>query len=40
MSKGWSNFTSEDYESTIQVIRDVTDGELWKIEKHWLGPAE
>ncbi|MBY5558958.1 hypothetical protein [Rhizobium leguminosarum] len=40
MSKGWSNFTSADYESTIHVIRDVTDGALWKIEKHWLGPTE
>ncbi len=40
MHKGWSNFTSEDYESTIDVIQHVTGGTLWKIEKHWLGPTE
>lgn len=36
--KGWSNFTSEDYETTIAEVRDVTNGTLWKIEQHWLEP--
>lgn len=39
-SKGWSNFSSDDYENTIDKIRLVTDGALWKIEEHWLGPTE
>ncbi|MBX5249980.1 hypothetical protein HJC03_06135 [Rhizobium sp. NLR4b] len=40
MNRGWSNFTSEEYESTIDAIRHVTGGPLWKIEKHWLRPIE
>ncbi|MBX5282179.1 hypothetical protein HJB90_14395 [Rhizobium sp. NLR10a] len=40
MLVGWSNFTPKDYECTIDVIRNVTDGALWKIEMHWLGAAE
>lgn len=36
--KGWSNFNSEDYQETIDNIRDVTRGSLWKIERYWLEP--
>jgi hypothetical protein len=38
--RGWSNFTSEDYEATIVEIRRVTEGALWKIEKYWLDSTE
>lgn len=38
--KGWSNFTSKEYEEVIVEIRRVTGGALWKIERYWLGPME
>jgi hypothetical protein len=36
---GWSNFGSEDYQRTIDNIRDVTSGALWTIEQYWLMPS-
>jgi len=35
---GWSNFSSEEYEEVIQLIRLTSDGApLWMIEKYWQG---
>jgi hypothetical protein len=35
---GWSNFSSEQYEKVIALIRKYLKGEpLWKIEEHWKG---
>ncbi|WP_421566342.1 hypothetical protein [Ochrobactrum sp. EDr1-4] len=36
---GWSNFSSDEYQKTIDEIRRVTDGELWRIEQYWLEPS-
>ena len=36
-AKGWSNFNKRDYQVTIDLIRDVTDGDMWRIEKFWAG---
>lgn len=33
---GWSSFSHEEYEATINEIRHVTGGALWKIERYWL----
>ncbi|TBG27795.1 hypothetical protein ELG79_22170 [Rhizobium leguminosarum] len=38
--KGWSNFNSEDYQATIDNIRSVTRGALWRIEQYWLDPEK
>jgi hypothetical protein len=35
--KGWSNFDEADYRHAIDLIRDVTGGELWTIEAYWSG---
>jgi len=35
---GKSQFSSCDYEETIEEIRRATGGALWTIERHWLGP--
>lgn len=34
---GWSNFNSDQYEQVIDVVRDVTAGNLWTIESYWVG---
>ena len=36
-NKGWSNFSSDDYEDVIQHIKYVTKGRLWEIEEFWPG---
>lgn len=34
----WTNFTSDDYELTIRLIRESIPGRpLWEIEEHWRG---
>lgn len=33
--KGWSNFSSDDYEDVIRHIKYVTKGRLWEIEEYW-----
>ncbi len=38
-TRGWSNFSSEEYQSTIDEIRRVTAGKLWQIEQYWLEPT-
>jgi len=36
--RGWSKFTSEDYQEVIDLIRQVMPGQpLWKIEQYWRG---
>ncbi len=34
---GWSTFSSGQYESVIDAVREVTGGALWKIEQYWPG---
>ena len=34
-NKGWSNFSSDDYEDVIRHIKYVTKGRLWEIEEYW-----
>jgi len=34
-TKGWTNFEQKDYESVINKVRDITKGELWRIEEFW-----
>lgn len=34
-AKGWSNFSSDDYEDVIKHIKYVTKGHLWEIEEYW-----
>ena len=35
---GWTNFSSEEYETVIHNIRTVLGGKaLWRIEEHWQG---
>ena len=34
-AKGWSNFSSDDYEDVIRHIKYVTKGRLWEIEEYW-----
>ncbi|WP_279059012.1 hypothetical protein [Bartonella apis] len=34
-NKGWSNFSSDDYEDVIKHIKYVTKGHLWEIEEYW-----
>jgi len=37
-SRGWSKFTSDNYENVISVIRDLLQGQpLWMIEQFWCG---
>ena len=36
-NKGWSNFSSDDYEDVIRHIKYVTKGRLWEIEEFWPG---
>ena len=36
-NKGWSKFSSDDYEDVIRHIKDVTNGHLWEIEEFWPG---
>lgn len=35
--KGWSNFSCDDYEAVIDLVKKTTNGELWKIEYYWRG---
>jgi hypothetical protein len=38
MQKGWSNYDSADYQSVIDLIRSVLDGQpMWMIEQYWRG---
>jgi hypothetical protein len=34
---GWSNFSHEQYQQVIEMVRAVTKGQLWTIEEHWGG---
>lgn len=34
---GWSNFTHEQYETVVEMVKSVTNGQLWTIEEHWGG---
>lgn len=34
---GWSTFSSDQYESVIDAVREVTGGTMWKIEQYWPG---
>lgn len=36
-NRGWSNFCSIEYEDVISNIKDVYDGEMWKVEEYWSG---
>jgi len=36
-SIGWSNFTHDQYQTVIDMVRHVTKGRLWIIEEHWGG---
>jgi hypothetical protein len=37
LRKGWSSLESDEYESVIAAIAQITNGELWKIESYWQG---
>ncbi len=34
-TKGWTNFEQVDYKEVINKVRDITNGELWRIEEFW-----
>lgn len=40
LKTGWSSFSDAEYELTIEEIRVVTGGALWKIERFWLPGAQ
>ncbi len=34
-TKGWTQFNQKEYESVIVKVKDITQGELWRIEEFW-----
>jgi hypothetical protein len=34
---GWSNFSHDDYQQVVDMVRVVTNGQLWMIEENWGG---
>jgi hypothetical protein len=35
--KGWSTFTSQQYDDVIAAVRSITSRALWEIEENWKG---
>lgn len=33
----WTKMKSSDYEKTISIIKEITDGQPWSIERYWPG---
>lgn len=38
-AKGWSSLSSKEYEKVVLAIKEVTEGELWRIEQYWPGQS-
>ncbi|WP_146345901.1 hypothetical protein [Falsiphaeobacter marinintestinus] len=36
-NKGWTNFDQDEYQDVIAKVREITNGQLWRIEAYWKG---